>query len=798
MAQVDVGPEHSTHTSSLADAPSRYANNLPLQLTSFVGRRREVGAIKQRLWTTRLLTLTGPGGCGKTRLALRVAADLLDTFADGVWWIELAPLADPNLIAQTIATTLGLRAEASPSLLETLINYLRAKQILLILDNCEHLIAACAKLVHALLQACPDLYIMATSREGLNIGGEVLYTVPPMATPHPHDVPLVEALTQYEAVRLFIERAASVLPGFALTDRNASAIAQVCYQLDGMPLAIELAAARVKLLQVDQIAARLDDRFHLLTDGNRMALLRHQTLRAAIDWSYDLLDEDERLTLRHLSVFAGGWTLEAAEAVCADRVRDEPTRILDQLTQLVNKSLVSVEREQGKQTRYRMLETIRQYAQEKLNGSDDAAPMRDRHLAYFTALSEQAWYGFLSPDHHLWTRRIATEIDNVRSALNWSLAEGDSELGLSSAIALFHFWIEAGYVAESIAIYQDLLASPEAATPSLIRAKALAFLSLSHLRLGEHEQAMRAAEAALALDKTQRNDEATAYALAGLGHAYALQENYPQALTCLKQSLALFQALHHVPGQGWTLSRLGTMALHMGDPERAEAWLAEQTDLMRSANNTLYLTYALRYWGFALLQRGDVAQALSKFQEELALFKDPEGIYAGTLGALAGVAIAVGKKELAARLLGAVDAQVETYHHTMLPYDLELYKHNITSVTAELDEATFRVAWAEGRALSPEQMIELAQSVKLTSATETVPRRIVSRPIPGGLTKREREVAALVAQGKSNREIAQTLVLSEYTIASHVSNILSKLEFSSRTQIVSWAIEKGLARLPTP
>ncbi len=647
--QHDDASAPATPAVDLARLPTapRYRNNLPLQLTSFIGRESESSAIKQRLWTTRLLTLTGPGGCGKTRLALRAAADLLDAFADGVWWVELAPLADPNLIAQTIATALGLRADAGRPILEALTDHLRSRQVLLILDNCEHLIEACAHVIIALLQTCPDLYVMATSREVLHLGGEVAYAVPPLAAPHPSQVPPVEALLQYEAVKLFIERAANALPGFALTERNAAAIAQLCYRLDGMPLAIELAAARVKLLPVEQIVARLDQRFHLLTSGNRTARLRHQTLRAAIDWSYDLLDENERRTLRQLSVFVSGWTLEAAEAVCADQAQDEPTSILDRLTHLANKSLVSVEREQGHETRYRLLETIRQYAAEKLAASFDETPVRDRHLAYMTKLSEQAEHGFLTPDHRGWVHRIAAEIDDVRSALNWSLAEGAIELGLRLAVALFHFWVEAGYVAESIAIYQNLLASPKATTPVVIRAKALAFLSLSYLRLGKHQQAMTAARAALALDETLRTDEATAYALAGLGHAYALQGNYPEAQVCLEQSLALFQTLQHVAGQGWTLSRLGTMALHMGDPERAEAWLAEQTDLMRAAQNTLYLAYALRYWGFALLQQGHVSKALEKFQEDLALMKEFEEYFAGTLGALAAVAIAMGKNGLA-------------------------------------------------------------------------------------------------------------------------------------------------------
>src|SRR6266545_3268645 len=332
-----------------------FRTNLPAQLTSFVGREQAITDVTQLLTTARLVTLTGPGGTGKTRLALQVAAGVLEAYSDGVWLVELAPLADAALIPRAVASALGLREEAGRPILATLTDFLRARHLLLILDNCEHVVAACAQSAAALLRGCPNVRILASSREALGIAGEAPFRVPSLATPDPRRLPPIETLADYEAVRLFVERATTVLPGFRLTSDNAPAVAQVCARLDGIPLALELAAARVNVLRVEQIAARLDDRFRLLTGGSRTAVPRQQTLRALIDWSHDLLAALEQQVLRRLSVFTGGWTLEAAEAVCAgDGI--EQYDILDVLTQLVNKSLVVGEREQGQETRYRLLE----------------------------------------------------------------------------------------------------------------------------------------------------------------------------------------------------------------------------------------------------------------------------------------------------------------------------------------------------------------------------------------------------------------------------------------------------------
>ena len=333
---------------------------MPIRLTSFIGREHELAEAKKRLASARLLTLIGPGGTGKTRLSLQIGAELLPTFADGVWLVELAPLADPSLIMQTIASTLGLREQLGMSLNELLIDFLRAKNLLLIIDNCEHLVDACAQLADQLLHACANIKIVASSREALGIGGETVYRVPSLSLPNPDQVTR-EALTQSESAQLFIERAMAANPKFNVSDKNASFVAQICRRLDGIPLALELAAARITVFSVEQIASRLDDRFRLLTGGSRTALPRQQTLRALIDWSYDMLSEEERALLRRLSVFAGGWTFEAADAICSKH------DVMNLLTQLVNKSLVIFD-DEGSEPRYRMLETVRQYARDKLLG----------------------------------------------------------------------------------------------------------------------------------------------------------------------------------------------------------------------------------------------------------------------------------------------------------------------------------------------------------------------------------------------------------------------------------------------
>ncbi len=391
-------------------------HNLPLSLSSFIGRERELAIIRERLEEARLLTLIGPGGTGKTRLSLHTGGEVLSSFKDGVWLVELAPLSDPALIMQTVAAVFGLREGPDRPLVDLVVDYLRGKQLLLILDNCEHLIEASARLADQLLRNCPDFKILASSREALGINGETIYRVPSLSLPEPDAVTL-EALSGCESVQLFVERASATNPGFQLMDANASSVAQICHRLDGIPLALELAAARVKVLSAGQIADRLDDRFRLLTGGSRTALPRQQTLQALIDWSYDLLTEPEKALFRRLAVFVGGFTLEAAEAVCAgDGI--EPYEILDLLTDLVDKSLVIAD-ERDSSVRYHRLETIRQYARQKLLETDEVMRVRNRHLDYYIEFASLLEKEYINPYQYDIIDKMRPEYDNIRSALSW-------------------------------------------------------------------------------------------------------------------------------------------------------------------------------------------------------------------------------------------------------------------------------------------------------------------------------------------------------------------------------------------
>ncbi len=446
------------------------ATNLPRPLTSFVGRVHESAEVKRLLPTTCLLTLTGSGGSGKTRLALQVAADVLGEYADGVWLVELAAVPGPALVPQTVASALGVREVPGRPLQATLLEYLGHRTLLVVLDNCEHLIEASAHLVQTLLEACPGLRILATSREPLGVPGEVAWRVPSLSLPDPRRLPSVDDLGACEAVRLFVERAAAVHPAFRLTPQNAPAVATVVRRLDGIPLAVELAAARVPALTVAQIAERLDDRFRLLTGGRRTALPRQQTLRATMDWSYQLLPERERVLLRRLAVFAGGWTLGAVEAVCGgDGI--EGLAVFDLLTQLVFKSLVIMDEQVG-DVRYRLLETVRQYGRDRLLESEETVPVRGRHLVWYRDLAEQAETELMGAGQAAWLDRLEAEHANIRAALEWATGGREVEVGLRLAGAVWRFWFVRGYFAEGRARLQALLAKG-AEVPPAVRAKAL-------------------------------------------------------------------------------------------------------------------------------------------------------------------------------------------------------------------------------------------------------------------------------------------------------------------------------------
>jgi predicted ATPase/class 3 adenylate cyclase len=477
-----------------------YRHNLPTQMTTFIGREKEMTEIKEAIQDHRLVTLTGAGGTGKTRLALQVAADLLDQFPDGVWFVELAQIADPELIPQTILTATEVQIQPGRSALDSLIDFLREKTSLVVLDNCEHLIEACTKFADTILHSALNLKILASSREALGVRGEQAWHVPSLSTPDLKHLPPAEQLSQYEAVRLFIDRAILVQPHFEITNENAPALAQICYRLDGIPLALELAAARVRVLKVEQIAERLNDRFRLLTGGSRTALPRQQTLRATIDWSYNLLSESERLLITRLAVFMGGCTLEIVEQVCSD-ARINAEDILDVISHLVDKSLISVD-EHTRHTRYRMLETVRQYAQEKLFESGEGENAHNRHLQAFSELTEIAEPELTGPRQIEWLDRLEVELGNLRAALEWTI-ESDIAAGLRLGAALWRFWLVRGYLAEGREWLENLLSAPSNTQPAYLSARAKALYVASYLTLaqGEFARGLALAEESLILSR---------------------------------------------------------------------------------------------------------------------------------------------------------------------------------------------------------------------------------------------------------------------------------------------------------
>jgi non-specific serine/threonine protein kinase len=599
---------------------------LPAPLSSFVGRGRELAALHKRLAAARLVTLTGPGGCGKTRLALRVAADRLPDYPDGVWLVELAALAEPGLVPQAVAQAVGVPEAPGRPLLATLADALRPRRALLLLDNCEHVLDAGARVVDALLRACPALTVLATSRAALGIVGEVAWRVPSLGLPEAHARPSVKALARCEAVRLFVDRAQAAEPTFALTPRNAPAVAQVCARLDGIPLALELAAARVRVLPPEQLLERLEDRFGLLTGGSRTALPRHRTLRAAVDWSYDLLTAGERALFERLSVFAGGWTLEAVERVSGGADPEAPG-VLDRLTRLVDQSLVVAEGQPDGTARYRFLETLRQYAQERLAAWDAAGAVRAAHARFYLDFVAMAAGHLRRGEQLVWFARLDREHDNVRAALRWCAERGRAgdadatEQGLRAAAALGDlYWFVRGHFREGRAWLEALLALPPAAARTPGRARALGALAwLLNLFAGQVEVEAALYGEALEIAREADDRQAAAGALTWLARHAA----EPAArLAGLHEARALYRALGDGFGVAFTCWFLGNTERARGDRARARAYFEEGLAAARADGERMGAALVLVGLGALAHDAGDLAAARGYYEEALALRRE--------------------------------------------------------------------------------------------------------------------------------------------------------------------------------
>ncbi|GAC1350462.1 MAG: hypothetical protein NVSMB27_33210 [Ktedonobacteraceae bacterium] len=861
-----------------------HAHNLPVQLTSFIGRGKEVAMVAQLLLRddVRLLTLTGPGGIGKTRLGLQVAAELSEHFADGVFFVNLAPIGDPALVLPTIAQTLGVKESATRSMLDIIQAVLKEQQMLLVLDNFEQVVGAAIE-VAALLARCPQLNVLVTSRTALHLSGEHRFPVTPLALPDPRHLPNLVALSQYEAVALFIARAQAARHEFQVTNATAPAVSEICVRLDGLPLAIELAAARITLLSPQALLARLGQRFTLLTGGSQDALKRHQTLRNTLAWSYDLLEAEEQRLFRRLCVFVGGTTLPAVETVSAV-LGDEPGSVLDGIASLIDKSLLRQSEPEGEQPRFVMLETIREYGWEALSASGEAETTRQAHAAYYLALAKEAAPKLLGLQLAEWMRRLQQEHDNLRAAMNWLLERGEVAMALRMGAALALFW-ELNYSFHEgwNELSRALVGSEEVAVR--MRARGLVAAGWMALRLGHFERAEILCQKGLALFRaigdragmghavfllaqsaSERGDTVAArsrykesivlnreagnktliaWSLTLEGYIALYQGEYARARTGIEESLALFRevgnpygtaytlhvlALYAIIGPGdlplgqghllaeeslalfrdigsrnyepYALATLGEITFFQGDTTTARQLLEQSCARYRELGNEPRIAWTLSLLGRVLVAEGDLAGARTFYEESLILerrvnFDRSYLDIAPALEGLAAVVAAQGEPTWAARLWGKAEAQRETIG-TPLPL---LYRanndHAVALACSQLDEPSFEAAWAEGRAMTLEQVCVARGPVTIpeplpTSQPAAPPQEKSLPSSPDGLTTREVEVLRLVAQGLTSAQIAEQLIIGLATVNFHVRSIYSKLGISSRAAATRYAIEHHL------
>ena len=770
---------------------------------------------------------------GKTRLAVQVAADL-DAGFDEVAFVEFAPVRDHDRVAARIAEALGVVETPGQSPGTALVRALCPRKLLLVLDNFEHVVAAGPVLVD-LLVGCPGVTLLVTSRTLLRVSGEHVLAVPPLGLPDPARPLPASALAGYDAVRLFVERSAAVSPTFALTDENAVAVAQICRGLDGLPLAIELAAARMTVLSPQALLARLGRRLALLTDGARDVPERLRTMRAGIAWSYDLLAPGERSLFRRLAVFAGGFGLAAAEFACAGA---RPSA-LDAVTALVNQSLVQRITPDGVEPRFAMLETIGEFALERLVDSGEETDARRRHAAYFRRLAVSAEPGLRGPDQQEWRDRLEADLDNLRAALAWgtsaSVDDGDAEHGLRLAGALWYFWFQRGLPGEGRRWLNRALGRVR--TAGVDRAQALLGAGTLAWRQGDFAAARVHLDESVLLWRDTANRRGQAEALHVLGHVEFDQQDYAAAQVLFEQSLAAYQLAADTLGSLPLMADLGLVAYHRGDyaeagvvfeksltefrrhglkdrvagalnvvgdlarlagdQDRAAALYEESLELWRELRGTPGIASALHKLGQVKLSIGDLAAARSYFVQSLALQRDlgnAQGI-AECLAGLAGTAAAAGRPDRAVQIFAGSAAILEEIGVPLAPADQAAMERDMAAVRRRLGGQGWDAGWAAGQALSSDQAVELALAdLALAGDAGSARVRPTARPEPGpALSRREREVTALIARGLSNREISETLVITEKTVGSHVEHIMTKLGLRSRTRIAVWAVEHGMA-----
>ncbi|MFN8526650.1 MAG: tetratricopeptide repeat protein [Chloroflexota bacterium] len=821
-------------------------NNLPRQVTPFIGREHQIRAIRDALFRpgTRLLTLTGPGGTGKTRLAQQAAAEALDDFPDGAWFVPLAALTDPGLVASTIAQALGVREASGRPIADSLVDYVRSRQLLLVLDNFEQ-IAAAAPLVSELIAAAPGVRVLVTSRALLQLYGEREYSVPPLTLPDHRRAPSADHLAQFEAVRLFVDRAQTARADFTLTDTNATDVAEICHRLDGLPLAIELAAARIRTLTPRAIVQRMEQRLPLLTGGARDLPARQRTLRDAIGWSYDLLEPAEQTLFRRLAVFHG-CTLDAAESVCAG----EPARsgatsvalvplgisVLDGIESLLQKSLLRQQESVDDEPWYVMLETVREYALERLAESDEASAVHRRHVLAAIHLVESGEAELAGRQQAAWFARLEQEHGNIRSALNWSEERGYGAPALRLSVALWWFWVAHGHAREGLDRLTRLIERfhVDAPSPRLeLYAKALYATGMLASAQGDHNTAQLRHEAGLSIRRSLDDPASIFGALEGLGTVASLAGDFDSAHEYLEEALSIARELDDPVRAAMALHALGNVRNELGDLGAARAYYEESLAVLpadtplvgpqlsiaamaldqghyeeaasfasialarfRRDGNPHPEALALATLGGIALAGGDRAAARQHFVDSLAILLDLGNVpgVAQVLDRFAALVLASGSPADALRVAGSADALRERGGGPRAPRAGVKLAALLESTRSALSPEAAERAWQEGRLLDLEAAVDaaLAISIDATSDRESQPGLAPAPTGNGSVTPREREVAILIARGLTNRQIAETLVITEGTAANHVVHILNKLGFSSRAQVASWATANHL------